>query len=83
MINLAETGVFPLGTLGLYSKALLNNIFPQGEWVIRLGQRSHNGQRWQRSIDAECNGFILIPVWINNHMPSKVWDEITYPFPKL
>ena len=19
--------------------------------------------------------------WINNHMPSQVWDEITYPFP--
>ena len=18
--------------------------------------------------------------WISNHMPSKVWDEITYPF---
>ena len=22
----------------------------------------------------------LIPTWINNHMPSKVCDEITYPF---
>ena len=22
----------------------------------------------------------LIPAWISNHMPSKVWDEITYPF---
>ena len=22
----------------------------------------------------------LIPAWIINHMPSKVWDEITYPF---
>ena len=20
------------------------------------------------------------PAWISNHMPSKVWDEITYPF---
>ena len=20
------------------------------------------------------------PEWINNHMSSKVWDEITYPF---
>ena len=23
---------------------------------------------------------ILIPTWISNHMPSKVWDDITYPF---
>ena len=21
----------------------------------------------------------LIPTWIGNHMPAKVWDEITYP----
>ena len=23
---------------------------------------------------------ILIPSWISNHMPCKVWGEITYPF---
>ena len=22
----------------------------------------------------------LTPAWISNHMPIKVWDEITYPF---
>ena len=21
--------------------------------------------------------------WIGDHMPSKLWDEITYPFPNL
>ena len=26
------------------------------------------------------HGLTLIPTWISNHMPSKVWDEITYPF---
>ena len=26
------------------------------------------------------NGLTLIPAWISNHMPSKVWDEITHPF---
>ena len=26
------------------------------------------------------NGLTSIPAWINNHIPSKVWDEITYPF---
>ena len=25
----------------------------------------------------------LIPAWRSNHMPSKVWDEITYPFPNF
>ena len=26
------------------------------------------------------HGLTLIPVWISNDIPSKVWDEITYPF---
>ena len=25
-------------------------------------------------------GLTLILAWISNHMLSKVWDEITYPF---
>ena len=28
-------------------------------------------------------GLTIIPSWISNHMPSKVWDEITYPFPNF
>ena len=24
--------------------------------------------------------FALIPAWINNPVPRKVWDDITYPF---
>ena len=26
------------------------------------------------------HGLTLIPAWISNYMPIKVWDEITYPF---
>ena len=26
------------------------------------------------------DGLTLIPAWMNNHMPSKVWGEITYLF---
>ena len=26
---------------------------------------------------------ILIPTWISNYIQYEVWDEITYPFPKL
>ena len=29
------------------------------------------------------HGLTLIPPWINNHVPSKVSDEIIYPFPIL
>ena len=25
----------------------------------------------------------LIPTWISNHIPGKVWEEITYPFPNF
>ena len=24
-----------------------------------------------------------VPVWISNNMPSKLWNEITYPFPNF
>ena len=26
------------------------------------------------------HGLTIIPAWISNHTPNKVWDEITYPF---
>ena len=29
------------------------------------------------------NGLTLIILRISNHMPSKVWDDITYPFPNF
>ena len=25
----------------------------------------------------------LIPAWIRHHMPSKIWDEVTNPFPNF
>ena len=28
-------------------------------------------------------GLTLIPGWISTHMPNKVWDEITGPFPNF
>ena len=28
-------------------------------------------------------GLTLIPAWISKHMPRKVWNEITYPFPNF
>ena len=29
------------------------------------------------------HGLALISAWISIHMPSNVWDEITYPFPNF
>ena len=29
------------------------------------------------------HGLTLMPSWISNHMPRKVWAEITYPFPNF
>ena len=36
------------------------------------------GQLWPL-----LHGLTLTPAWISNHMPSKLWDEITYLFPNL
>ena len=38
---------------------------------------------WIQSGPFCWHGLTLIPAWISNHMPSKVWVEITYPVPKL
>ena len=43
---------------------------------------------WYKLSIVPCDHFhwhclILIPAWISNHISSKVWDEITYPFLNL
>ena len=36
------------------------------------------------SLVVTCSpGLISFPAWISNPMPSKMWDEITYPFPNF
>ena len=29
------------------------------------------------------HGLNQTPVWVSNHIRYRVWDEITYPFPKF
>ena len=29
------------------------------------------------------HGLSLIPAWMSNHIPNKVWDEFTYQFPNF
>ena len=47
----------------------------QVSWLDLLEKRQLDDLRgplyWQ--------GLTLIPAWISNHMPKKVWDKITYP----
>ena len=31
----------------------------------------------------DLQGLTLIPAWISNHMPRKMWNEITFPFTNL
>ena len=38
------------------------------------------GARYQGPLLLTCTS---TPTWISNHMPSKMWDEITYPFPNF
>ena len=45
--------------------------------VTHAGTSSFHPVTWGTFIQ---HGLILIPTWISNHMQSKVWDEIIYPF---
>ena len=33
-----------------------------------------------RTTPSQPGHYPLIRAWISNHMPGKVWGEITYPF---
>ena len=47
----------------------------------RTGQVSRNIMPLR--VYKHLDGSTLIPAWISNHMPSKVWDGITHPFLNL
>ena len=34
-------------------------------------------------IYSSVASFTNIPAWMSNHMPRKLWNEITYPFPNF
>ena len=38
---------------------------------------------FHRDSPVSLTGFTLILAWISNHIPSKLWDEIIYPFPNF
>ena len=57
------------------------NAFENVVWkmaVILYGPQNVN---WSPNRDLfYYHGLTLIPAWISNHMPGKVWDEIIHPF---
>ena len=38
---------------------------------------------WRSGTPFYQHGLTSIPAWKSNHMPSEVWDGITYPFPNF
>ena len=40
-------------------------------------------QNWNYKGTLSLTWIIFNPVWISNHELSKVWDEISYPFPNF
>ena len=56
--------------------------FYSRRWCISV----QNYKQWER-FDVRApfynDGLTLIPAWRSNHIPSRVWDEITYPFPNF
>ena len=66
-----------------------NKMFLCNRCFSRLYTRLLWCHRWKRLRSDNiydcnrCSGLTWIPSWISNHMPSKVWDEITYPVPNF
>ena len=88
-----------LNSSGAFSKISINKAFPSHHCPRVIGNTFHRPCLWASEYSKKFklvslnmsiprgpfyqHGLILIPAWICNHMPSEVWDEITYPFPNF
>ena len=52
-------------------------------WYLYIAPSKFSATRVKRLGPLLSKWSTFNPAWINNHMPSKVWNEITYPFPNL
>ena len=61
-------------------------------WIFCLGFKRCHFEFYNQHNSVSCkdiwgpfyqHGLIIIPARISYHMPSKLWDEITYPFPNF
>ena len=49
----------------------------------KIREMNSNGKTCNVIGPLLLNWIYLIPAWINNHMPNKLWDGIIYPFPNF
>ena len=54
-----------------------------GAFMGRVMRHGISATRWQTWSPFYKHGLTLITAWISNHMSSKVWEEITHPFPNF
>ena len=72
-----NAGILLRGPLGTHFCATLIEILLFSFKKMRLKVSSAKRRPF-------CLGLnVLKPVWISNHLPSNVWDEIIYPYPNL
>ena len=87
LVGATRTGRYPLRNWSILKRKEGRCTFNLNVWYKR---KKHTRRVvWvERSladirVPFYIHGLTLIPAWISNPMPSKVWDEISYPFPKL
>ena len=79
LADLIKLGVYTSGKRncwGYTNKLFHNSYTSQAERRSPTDSRKLYGAFYKQ-------GFYLIPAWINNRMPSRVSEEINYPFPNL
>ena len=89
-----NVGILLIGPLEIYFSEILIEIKTFSLKKIRLKMSSEKCCSFRLGLDVLTlqvsaqyvygtltSSLTLIPGWISNHMTSKVWDEITYPFP--
>ena len=77
---LAAQEVAPISKLSFFYLLLQGPRQWDFKWLNFVDATVENGPWIVTCVFFYEHGLILIPAYISNHMPSKVWDEITYPF---
>ena len=71
-----------------YLCGFISFIYPKPFMVTTLATRKYDCTSGQMPMKWHLGPLLLtrltsIPAWISNHMPSKMWIVITYPFPNF
>ena len=63
------------------SKSLKKSILEKKTFIT--WQNPSSASHMLGSFGYYVYGLTLIPAWISKHIPRKVWDRITHPFPNF